>query len=83
MHTYGCHMNTSTLNRTVASNVSEAMRTAGGTLSSVALATGIHRTTLTRRLTGNSSFAIAELELLAKHFGTTADAFLRAEVQAA
>jgi hypothetical protein len=54
-------MTTSDINQTVARKVEEAMKAAGESPSSLALATGIHRTTLTRRLAGTSSFDITEL----------------------
>jgi len=76
-------MSTRNLTQRVAANVKEAIRTANETPAGVSRVTGIHRATLVKRLTGNSPFKTDELDVLAEHFGTTADAFLREEVTAA
>lgn len=55
-------MQTESLTKIVARNVANAMKAAGENPSSLALATGIHRTTLTRKLTGNADFKTSELE---------------------
>jgi plasmid maintenance system antidote protein VapI len=47
------------------------MASAGVSTKSLAEATGIPRTTLARRLTGNSPWTLEELDLLAQHFDTT------------
>lgn len=61
-------MTTTALNQTVARNVAEAMEAAGENPSSLARATGIHRTTLSNKLNGNRSWTTPELEVLAGHF---------------
>lgn len=48
------------------------MDSASVSTKALAEATGIPRTTLVRRLTGNSSFTVEELELIAQHFGSSA-----------
>lgn len=62
----------------VALKVSAEIAARGTTIAQVADATGISRMTLTRRLTGNSSFTVTELDLISAHFGTTADELLAA-----
>ena len=65
-------MHTEALTKIVARNVAKAMKDAGENPSSLAQATGIHRTTLTRKLTGNADFKTTELERIAEHLNTTA-----------
>lgn len=58
----------------VAANVEKAIEAAGRSVLSVALETGIPRTTLDRRLRSNgfSPFSVTELKLIADLLGTTA-----------
>lgn len=56
-------------NHTVAQRVRDAMEEQGQTEKGLAEATGIPRTTLQRRLTGNSDFTVTELDALARHLG--------------
>lgn len=70
MNTYGCFMHTESLNEIVARNVAAAMKAAGENASTVARATGIHRTTLSNKLGGKRAWSTPELELLADHFDT-------------
>ena len=58
--------------RTVAERVRSAMVDKGQTAKSLAEAAGIPRTTLARRLTGNSSFTLNELDAIAPLLGLTA-----------
>lgn len=58
-------------NRTVAQRVRTAMELAGQTPKALADATGLPRTTLNRRLTGNSDFTLHELSVLAPVLGLT------------
>lgn len=58
-------MDTLAIRSGVASAVSKAIKDAGETPFSVAAATGIPRTTLNRRLTGQSPFNVAELDAIA------------------
>lgn len=66
-------MATPTLTRTVAQNVSEAIREAGLTTNSVSKGTGIPLATLQRRLKGieTQSFTVAELGLIADYLDMT------------
>lgn len=50
---------------TVAERVSQAIEVAGQSQKSIALVTGIPRTTLARRLSGASPFTVAELAAIA------------------
>lgn len=61
---YGSRMDT--LTPLVADRVVAAMETKGATRLSMSEATGIPRTTLLRRLSGASSFTVAELDAIAK-----------------
>lgn len=70
MVTYGPRM-ASTTSQTVAARISGLMTESGVSAKGLAEATGIPRTTLVRRLTGNSAFTLEELDLLAAHFDTT------------
>jgi hypothetical protein len=79
---YSVYMSTRSLTQRVAEKVAEAIEAANETPTGVAKVTGIHRSTLLRRLTGNSPFTTIELELLADHFGTEPADFLRSEVAA-
>jgi DNA-binding phage protein len=58
----------------VAANVEKSIAAAGRSVLSVALETGIPRTTLDRRLRSNgvSPFSVTELKLIADLLGTTA-----------
>ena len=76
-------MDANSLTQRAALNVWEEITQAQETPASTALATGIPRSTLNRRLTGKSTFTVSEIELLAAHFGTTPVELLRAEVEAA
>lgn len=55
--------------QTVAGRVRSAMEEQGQTEKGLADATGIPRTTLRRRLTGNSPFTLNELDVLAPLLG--------------
>lgn len=55
----------------VASAVSEAIDAAGETQLSVSEGAGIPRTTLIRRLRGQSPFTVAELERIASHLNVS------------
>lgn len=65
--------------RTVAERVRAAMETAGKNPKSLAEDAGIPRTTLIRRLTGNSSFTLNEIDALAPQLGVTAAELLADE----
>lgn len=67
-NTYGLYMTTTELDQTVARNVANAMEAAGENPSSLARAVGIHRTTLTNKLTGKFSWKTPEIAALAGHF---------------
>lgn len=69
---------TSHTDHLVADKISEEMGTRGVSVKQLADATGISRMTLTRRLTGHSSFTIAELAAIAAHFETTTDQLVAA-----
>jgi transcriptional regulator with XRE-family HTH domain len=69
-------MHTDSLDQIVARNVAKAMEAAGENPSSVAAKTGIHRSTITRRLTGKSSFKTNELQALAQCLDTTPAALM-------
>lgn len=58
------------------------MDISGVSTKALAESTGIPRTTLIRRLTGNSPFTLEELDLIAGHFDTTATALVEAEAAA-
>lgn len=62
----------------VAGKIREEMATRGVSVKELADTTGISRMTLTRRLTGHSSFTIAELAAIAAHFDTTTDKLVAA-----
>lgn len=72
----------STTSQTVAARISELMDSSGVSAKALAESTGIPRTTLVRRLTGNSPWTLQELDLLAVHFGTTATALVGSEAAA-
>lgn len=57
--------------RTVAERVRVAMEENGQTPKGLADVAGVPRTTLLRRLTGNSSFTLTEIDALAPHLGVT------------
>jgi hypothetical protein len=64
-------MDTDRVNRTVASNVQDAMdaATPKQNLFSMERGTGISRTRLRLRLTGNSDWKTSEMALVSKHLG--------------
>lgn len=68
-------------NQTIAARVREAMAAADESEQSVAEATGIARTTLRRRLTGNSAFTTDELVPVSRHLGLPLMHFLADEEQ--
>ena len=65
--------------RTVAERVRAAMEEVGQNPKSLAEDSGVPRTTLIRRLTGNSSFTLNEIDALAPHLGTTVSELLADE----
>lgn len=77
--TYGVYMVTSSLTEQVARNVLWTMTRADENPHSLARATGIPRVTLIRRLKAQSPFTVLELDAIARHLGTTADTFFKAE----
>ena len=72
-----CTDHMDTLKTTVAARVRAAIDAAGLTLLGLSEATGIPRTTLTRRLSGVSSFTVEELEALARELGTDVSDWMR------
>lgn len=68
-------MVTLTLSDLVARNVAHAMVLNGENPNSLAQNTGIPRVTLLRRLQGQSSFTVSELERIAAHLGTSPELF--------
>lgn len=68
--TYGRPMQPTT-SQMVATRVSDLMVSSGVSTKALAESTGIPRTTLVRRLTGNSPWTLSELDLVAAHFGIT------------
>lgn len=81
MVTYGLHMASPTT-QMVATRVTGLMDSSGVSTKALAESTGIPRTTLVRRLTGNSAFTLEELDLIAGEFETTALALLLDEAVA-
>lgn len=77
------HMDTHPASYRVALAVREHLRRAGKTQLDVVDATGIPRTTLNRRMTGNSPFTISELELIAAFLGITVTEIMQTSEQAA
>lgn len=69
MVTYSACMVTPPSTRTVAQRVRDAMEQKSLTEKGLADVTGIPRTTLRRRLTGNSSFTLNELDAIARYLG--------------
>lgn len=76
-------MDTLPASQRVALAVRDHLRQAGKTQLDVVGATGIPRTTLNRRMTGNSPFTITELELIAAFLGVTVTEILRTSERAA
>lgn len=70
-------MDTATRTGATAAAVAEAIRAARETPNSIALATGIPRTTLNRRLMGASPFNVSELDAIARVLGIDASDFLQ------
>ena len=68
--------NTTDASRRVAAAVSAALGDSDISILSAAESTGIPRSTLTRRLTGNSPFTIVELELIARLVGVSVEHFI-------
>lgn len=71
MGTYSDYMVNPPTDHTIAQRVRVAMEEAGENAHSLAKATGVPRSTLERRLTGFSSFTVAEITALAPLLGTT------------
>jgi len=77
-------MATNNLDKTVALNVQAAMDEAGENLLSMERSTGITRSKLRRRLSGNCAWGTSELAVIAQHFGIQpADLFAPIEAAAA
>lgn len=66
-------MDTTSFTSAVAESVDHLMEEVGESLLSLSTKTGIARTTLRRRIAGQTSFTIRELELVAIALGTTVD----------
>lgn len=77
------HMDTLPASQRVALAVRDHLRQAGKTQLDIVDATGIPRTTLNRRMTGNSPFTISELELIAGAIGVTVTEIMQASEDAA
>ena len=77
------HMDTSTASHRVALAVREQLRKSGKTQLDVVDATGIPRTTLNRRMTGNSPFTVNELDLIASFLDVSVSTLLPVEAGAA
>lgn len=66
-------MATDNLTPAIASNVAEAMKITGDTLSSLERATGLTRSKLRTRIKGHSPWKTDEIALVAEHFGVTGE----------
>lgn len=86
MDPYSVHMDTTSpteTTRRIAVAVTSALREAGISQDTAAERTGIARTTLKRRLSGNSPFKVSELDALATLTGTTLGALVQSAEDAA
>lgn len=70
------HMDTLTASRRIADVIRDRLRETRRTQLDIVAATGIPRTTLNRRMTGNSPFTVTELELIADFLGMTVTALM-------